>query len=137
MRLPKWLQRNQDGDANRFADLPQFKQVWERKPLPSPGAMNYAFETLSLPPFSPIDGAISNRGQLSLFQYGQLYQYQAVNTVGVPTVSGQVIMQPLFDPASGYSGPEAVALDPLVAMNIPIGFPSDVPMNAASIVAKR
>ncbi len=92
-----------DVDNNRFMDKWGYKQVWERKELPSPGAMNYAYETLALKPDSPISGAVAQRKTFSLFG-PQVYKYQDAWLAGVPLVSGQIFGQPLYDPQSGYVG---------------------------------
>lgn len=95
-------QANVDNDNNLFADQFGAKMVFRRKELPSPGAMNYAYETLALAPQSEISGAVAQRQQLSLFA-AQVYKYQDIPLQGIGLVSGQVIGQPLFDPASGYT----------------------------------
>lgn len=94
------------------------KMVWERKPLPSPGAMNYAYETLALAPQSEISGAVAQRQTLSLFGR-QVYKYQDAWLAGFGTVSGQIIGQPLYDPQSGYTNmPNNSTYGDLVAANI-------------------
>lgn len=89
-------------------ELP-FQQVWKRKRLPGPGSGNYAFETLGLAAFTPSGPSVATRTPINPLAGGdQLYVMQAVGVDGIPTVAGQVISQPLFDPnqpmAGGNSG---------------------------------
>jgi len=97
-----------DRDNNRFQDRAGFVIEFERKSLPGPGAMNYAYMSLALPPQSPISGAVAQRAQLRPTAT-PMYKYQTGLVIGVPTVSGQMIMQPLFDPDAGYTAPSNVA----------------------------
>lgn len=118
-RLKSAFNPKTDVDNNRFYDQWGVKYVWERKELPSPGAMNYAFETLALAPESEISGAVAQRQQLSLITSGQLYKYQDVVLQGVPLVSGQILGQALYDPAVGYTNlPSDNSYSDLVAGNI-------------------
>lgn len=117
-----------DADKNRFLDEPGYKMVWERKTLPGPGAMNYAYESLALPPQSPISGAVAQRMQLRPTAQ-QVYKYQDGIMIGVPMVAGQVIMQPLYDPAVGYTGGRSEQTSILTALNIPVHTPAPVATN--------
>ena len=81
-----------------------FHQVWEKKRLPGPGVQNYAYETLALPPFTPIGPGVGIETQIVPFEE-PMYAYQAVPVQGIGTVAGTFQLQPLFDPAVGYSGP--------------------------------
>jgi len=121
-------QTGKDADKNRFQDQPGYKMVWERKTLPGPGAMNYAYESLALPPQSPISGAVAQRQQLRPTA-GQVYKYQDGLMIGVPMVAGQVIMQPLYDPNSGYVAGQPIGVSPRTAMNIPVQFPEPISSN--------
>lgn len=78
-----------------------FHQVWGRKRLPGPGAMNYALESLALAPF-PVSGpTVAVRQPRMVTQAPQEYVMQAVMIAGVPTQAGQILAQPLYDPALG------------------------------------
>lgn len=102
-----------------FQSQTGLKMVWVRKELPSPGAMNYAYETLALAPQSEISGAVAQRQTLSLFAGKQVYKYQDAALQGIGTVSGQVISQPLYDPNSGYTNlPYVQNNSDLIAANI-------------------
>jgi len=80
-----------------------YQGVWEKKRMPSPGAQAYAWETLGLAPFTPIGPAVTTRvGIHPLPGTPQPVSLQAVPLDGIPTTAGQVIGQPLFDPASGF-----------------------------------
>lgn len=82
-----------------------YQAVWEAKKLPSPGAMNYAYETLGLAPFSPIGPTIRTRQPIIPMAQQQVVQTgQAVILQGMPTVSGQLVKGPLYDPATGTVG---------------------------------
>lgn len=84
---------------------------WVHKKQPGSGAEEFAFETLGLPEFSPIDHAVCVRKGFSVFAGSpQVY----VPMVAVPTngygglSQGQMIMQPLYDPYSNsYAGSPA------------------------------
>jgi len=92
-----------DDDTNRFFDNPGFMMEWQYKRLPGPGAMNAAYESLALSPESPISGAVAQRRQLHVTKPNTDYAFLAVPIAGIPMVSGQVIMQPLYDPKQGYT----------------------------------
>lgn len=78
-----------------------FGLVWERKRQPSPGAMQYAYESLALAPTTPIGAGVAVRRPLAVDQGEQLYVGQSVPVQGIPTVAGTVVTQPLFVPDSG------------------------------------
>lgn len=79
---------------------------WTKKRLPSPGAQNYAFETLALAQFTQIGAGVAQRHFFKVLQPPQLYiGGQALPVTGLGGVSaGQMIMQPLIDPYSKTYG---------------------------------
>jgi len=83
------------------ADPLLFHQSWERKRLPGPGAMNYAYESQALAPFPVAGPTIAVRQPRAVFQGQQSMVLQSVSIAGVPTQAGQVLAQPLFDPQTG------------------------------------
>lgn len=84
----------------RDADVVLSGFHWQKKQLPTPGAGNFAFESLGLPQQSPIGPAVCNRSFLMVVQPGQLYMRGIVTPVsGVGgLVAGTVRGQPLYDP---------------------------------------
>lgn len=117
-----------DKDANSFQDDAGFKMAWERKPLPGPGAMNYAYESLALPPQSAISGAVAQRNFLAVVK-PNIYKFQDVLLNGIPMVAGQTILQPLYDPESGYVNGAPIGAMPRVGMNVPVQFPEPISTN--------
>jgi hypothetical protein len=112
-----------------------YHRVWENKypqGFPSPGPQAYSWETLSLPQFSPIGPGIATRQPIKPFNVAQVYSLQSVWLQGIPTASGQMIMQPLYDPNAGYvSGqPEGGSL--LASINVPDIWPRALPNNATN-----
>lgn len=124
-----WFFKRKDADANAFEDAPSYRMQWERKPLPSPGAMNYAYESLALAPQSPISGAVEQRQFFRVCSGPQLYQFQTGTLNGIPLVAGQAIMQPLYDPSTGYVRGEPIGAEPRTQINIPVAFPTPIPTN--------
>jgi hypothetical protein len=130
-RIAYAVNPEKDVDNNRFADIYGYKAVWVEKELPSPRAMNFAYESLALAPESPISGAVAQRQQLSHFSAGQLYQFQTAWMDGIPTISGNIIGQPLYDPQSGYvTLPRYEHTSDLVAANIVADRVGPRPTNA-------
>lgn len=91
-------------NRDRFADVTKSSFLhWVRKRLPTPGAQNYAFESLGLTEFTPIGAAVGIRRELMKMQPPQ--QYLSAN--GVLTnglgglVAGQLALQGLYDPNTG------------------------------------
>jgi hypothetical protein len=79
-----------------------FHMEWERQRMPSPGAMNYSWQTLGLVPTSPISGAVAAREQFHHTGIApQPVIGKAVPLAGTPIVSGQVMSAPLFNPDTG------------------------------------
>lgn len=81
-----------------------FEIVYERKPQPDFGALEYARESLGLPPFAPL-GAGTGFLRLMVEPYvraPQLVATQNVVTAGVPLVAGYVYGQPLLDVDGAY-----------------------------------
>lgn len=99
-------QEGHRADKSRFADIWKNTYHWQRKRLPTPGAQNYAFETLALAEFSPVGWGVRARQFFNVLQPPQLYvNGQALPITGLGgLIAGQVIMQPLIDPYSGTYG---------------------------------
>ncbi len=96
-----WFKKKGRVVIPRHAADSGYRQVWQRKRLPGPGAMNMAFETLQLAQF-PVSGpSIAVRDKMSVIQPQQLAVEKSVSIAGIPTTAGQVLGQPLFDPKSG------------------------------------
>lgn len=96
-----WWRRNKDNEtADYFVE--DFHLVWERKPLPDPGTGVYAFETYGLPQFPVAGPSIANRDQIRSYAAPLYKPVQLVTLQGLPTVAGQVIAAPLYDPSQGF-----------------------------------
>lgn len=79
---------------------------WERKDLPSYGnAQQYAYETLGLIQFSPIDHAIHTPRHLLPYQAPQVEAVQTLPSMGIATQAGVFRLTPLFDPAKNIAKP--------------------------------
>lgn len=80
---------------------------WTKRKQPSPGAMQYSFDTLALPPVSPISGAIAVRAPIikPVNTAPQPYVTKHGIVIGIPTISGGIVGQPLYNPDAGYVGP--------------------------------
>lgn len=81
-----------------------FHLVWHKTHQPSPGVMNYAYETLALFPVTPAGPTVNVR-QPHRFNPLQPLQPVVTNAVpvqGIPTTAGQIFGQPLFDPDTGH-----------------------------------
>ena len=92
-------------NGKRFTEIMHQGYDWIRKQLPTPGAMNYAFETLALAESTAIGPGIAQRQfwqtvQTPLF-VGEMTRPQS-GYGGV--VQGQAIYQPLFDPYNNTFG---------------------------------
>lgn len=75
---------------------------WERQRMPSPGAMNYAYETLGLAAFTQIGASVAVRKQIHAVQSAPSPVVgHSVRMDGMPIVSGQVMSAPLFNTATG------------------------------------
>jgi hypothetical protein len=99
-----------EGERNnraRHADIWKGIYHWVQKKLPSPGAQNYAYETLGLVEFTPIGYGVHVRTNWMITQPPQPYiNGQAVPVTGLGGLSaGQLALQPLYDPVTNtYSG---------------------------------
>lgn len=100
-------------EGHRFDAKKRFADIftggiyhWQKKRLPTPGAQNYAFETLGLTEFTPIGAGVRNRNAFRVLQKPQLYvNGQAYLTSGLGGIAaGQMIFQPLLDPYNGQYG---------------------------------
>ncbi len=81
-----------------------FSIVYERKAQPDFGALEYALESLALPPM-PVLGAGTGYVRTMVDSYPatrQLVATQNVVTAGVPLVAGYVYGQPLLDVDGNY-----------------------------------
>lgn len=85
-------------DRGRFADITKNGYSWTRKKLPTPGALNYAFDTLALPELSPVGPGI---GSVFFFNKTSVPLYVAANQVVTNGLgglqAGQFVAQPLID----------------------------------------
>lgn len=80
-----------------------FHLVWKKTRQPTPGVMNYAYESLALFPVTPAGPTVNVR-QPHAFSPQQPMQPFAMNAVwtrGIPTTAGQLFGQPLYDPDAG------------------------------------
>jgi len=82
-----------------------FHLIWSKRTMPSPGVMNYAYESLALFPVTPAGPTVNVRQPhaFSPIQPQQPMVTNAVQTNGIPTTAGQIFQQPLYDPATGYT----------------------------------
>lgn len=112
----------QRDNRNRFNDISEGIYRWVRKQLPTPGALNYAFETLGLVEFSPINTGIPAKFQFRQLEGGVVYQENAaVLTNGLGgLVTGNIRLSPLFDPNTNTFG------------GVPIGSNSPISQEFAS-----
>ena len=79
-----------------------YSPAWEQRPLIGIGdTPQYAYQTFQLAPFSPIGTGIQPNGFLNSLRPADLATYNWKPT-GLPTVAGQMVHQPLFDPQTGY-----------------------------------
>lgn len=106
------------------AGFEPYARVWERKTPPDPGANVYAWETLQQEQYSPIGRGIRVRAPTQVIGEQVYLPGMSVWLAGVPTVSGGMIGQPLYDPQSGYTAPIPGAFPANVALNIATSLPS-------------
>ncbi len=125
------------GNSGFNEDQGTFRIVYERKPMPDPGAQNYAYESLGLVAFPPAGPSITIR-QPRETVFPQMYATHAIPQNGIPLVAGQIFGQPLFDPQSGgfANDPFGGNVSPLVSYNVPASTP-DYPARLAPNVAIR
>ena len=94
-------------NKGRFSETFSGINHWVRKRLPTPGAQNYAYESLGLAEFSYAGRATANKHSYRVVQTPQLYvDGQSLLTSGLGGVAaGQIISQPLIDPYNqNYAG---------------------------------
>lgn len=92
-------------DARRFGKLVAATFHWtRRKPAISPGAYNYAFDSLGLVEFDAIGAAYAVKRMPMPFQkpLNALYGVPTVGYAGL--VGGQMMMTPLYDPNNNTFG---------------------------------
>lgn len=85
--------------VNTVKTVPGFRNAWGERAMPSPGAEAYAYLTLALVPFAPSGPTGLPRQSINAFS-PQLYSARAVMVTGMPTVSGQLVHQPLINPGA-------------------------------------
>lgn len=74
----------------------------QQKPLIGVGdTPQYSYESFQLAPYSPIGTGIQPDAGLNSLRPADLATYMWTPT-GLPTVAGQIVHQPLFDPQTGY-----------------------------------
>jgi hypothetical protein len=103
-----------------FNELPgTYKAVWQRKPMPDPGAQNYAWESLAMAQFAPSGPSVATRKPI-ISTMGQMYVGKAVVLNGIPTMAGGIVGQPLMDPNTpgGYTRQLPDGIAPMSAYNI-------------------
>lgn len=92
-------------NARRFSTIIAQGYTWVRKQLPGPGAMNYAFDTLSLAESSPIGPGVRQRQFWNKLPTPLFVPSPTAPMAGLGgVVHGQTISQPLFDPYSNVYG---------------------------------
>lgn len=84
---------------------------YTRQPLPDPGAPAYSFDVLNLPPFTLIGHGVP---VLQPFKEAtpSMFVVQQVPLSGQPTLTGQFVSSPLFNPNSLGIVPETSNYDP-------------------------
>lgn len=88
-------------NRKRFRDITNNFFVWEKKRLPTPGALNYAFETLMLPEFSPIGTGVPYHN-LEIGLHPSYMASSFIPTAGLGGITfGQPRSQPLTDQPLG------------------------------------
>lgn len=116
--------------VNTLGATSVFHIEYIRGRLPTPGAMEYAYAAFALPQQSPIGAGIRLRDPIRPLAGNSYYPAPFVPTNGIPTVSGQIFGQPLFDPnLPGYSAGMPPDISPLVAFNIPASVPHSIGNN--------
>lgn len=92
-------------NGGRFTDVMMSGFNWERKQLPQPGAMNYAFDTLALSETTAIGPGIRQRQYWATVSVPVFFANQTAPNAGFGGVAhGQYIGQPLFDPYNNTYG---------------------------------
>jgi len=98
---PNWWTKNKvDETGDRFTN--QFRLAWEKKNPPDPGTGVYAYETYGLPQFPVAGPSVVVRTPLKSFAAPSYYNQQLVTLSGIPTVAGQIISSPLYNPQQGF-----------------------------------
>lgn len=95
--------------AARFGP-PGYSAHYGQTAQPTPAAMSYAYESLALIPYPPSGPSIAVRDPIKATAK-PLYVLQSIPMVGLPTVAGQLVGQPLFNPYGGYSGPSPLPIN--------------------------
>lgn len=86
-------------DANAPTSVMEGLYSWVRKQLPTPGARNYAFESIALPLYTNIGAATAQRQFWGLFAQQKYMPAQALVSQGLGGIQhGQVYTPPLIDP---------------------------------------
>ncbi|MDE2102817.1 MAG: hypothetical protein KGL39_36570 [Patescibacteria group bacterium] len=113
------------GDG-KFTRLPHtFEIAYERQNLPDPASGNYSYETLGLVRFPPSGPSVAVRQPLNTL-FSQMIAGFVVKLSGIPTTSGQLLGQPLYDPNAGYTRPTPMNIPATSDLNLPAQF--DIPI---------
>jgi len=100
-----------------------FHIVYERKPQPDFGALEYAYESLALPPFPPMGPGVGwIRSMTDIFQRSdQSYIAQTVLPAGIPQTAGFIYGQPMIETDGSLSleAMQYVMPDKMFAINQP------------------
>lgn len=103
-KIPPKTVEQQTAQSPNTRFNPFYKFTYERKRLPSPGAQNYAYETLGLVEFSPIGPAEMNRLQWQIVAPPPMYAglgfwMQGIGGVNQGTIYGYplTVSQPPTD----------------------------------------
>lgn len=96
----------QRDNRGRFNSINEGFFHWVRKRLPSPGANNYALESMGLVEFDKVNTGIIPKTFFAILEGGIVMQdAQAVVTSGLGGLfSGTVRLQPLYDPNTNTFG---------------------------------
>lgn len=120
----------QRANRGRFNDVTEGIFRWVRKQLPSPGAQNYAFETLGLPEFSPYGAGIVPTRFFKILEGNVVFQNQpAVLTNGLGgLVTGNIYLSPLYDPSTNTFGGVPIQSGNAVSQEFPNSSTSGIPV---------
>lgn len=118
-RKPKLVKGNVGFDENPGT----FHIVYERKAQPDFGALEYAYESLALPPMPPMGAGVGwSRPMVEAYpRTDQLSVAHTVLPAGIPQTAGFIYGQPMID-ANGAPAIEDMAFvvpDSVLAINQP------------------
>jgi hypothetical protein len=95
-------------DTGRFGDIVNPTQHWVKKEQPTPGAMQYAYESLGLPEFGMVNAGIISSRSMCPVSKPSYQSNKSVPITGFGGVVGTIVSQPLYDPASNTFGGAAL-----------------------------